>query len=171
MEMVSDCIYLSLFPSGCFPVLLPLLEMLGFSLFPQDSFKFVKKVVEQIRADHDGNSHQVCTEHRGCTSKLTDLLILTSLILTLMNHQTTHTHTHLYQKFGDNYLRTICSQEFDFLQYLTNTWVKKPRMTTGIKVFLQGHHMHGARAYTESAFMLILCQGLMDHEINKLPRF
>lgn len=63
MEMVSDCICLSIFPLGCFPVLRPLLEMLGFSIFPRDSFKFVKKVVEKIRADRDGSSHQVCTEH------------------------------------------------------------------------------------------------------------
>uniref|UniRef100_H3C939 Cytochrome P450 3A n=1 Tax=Tetraodon nigroviridis TaxID=99883 RepID=H3C939_TETNG len=43
---------------ACFPVLLPLLKMLGFSVFSGDSFKFVKKVVEKMRADRDGSSHQ-----------------------------------------------------------------------------------------------------------------
>lgn len=38
-------------------------------------------------------------------------------------------------------------------------------MTRGIKVFPQGHHTHCARAHAESTFLLILCQGLTDHEI------
>eukprot|EP00066_Takifugu_rubripes_P021830 XP_011611096.1 PREDICTED: cytochrome P450 3A30-like isoform X1 [Takifugu rubripes] len=53
---------------GCFPILLPLLQLMGFSLFPRDSFAFVKKIVEKIRAERDGGSHQVCT---GRTRMLT----------------------------------------------------------------------------------------------------
>lgn len=50
------------FPA-CFPILLPLLEMLHFSLFPKDSTSFFKMVVEKIRAERNGSSHQVWINH------------------------------------------------------------------------------------------------------------
>lgn len=42
-------------------MLLPLLKLLGFSFFRQDTVEFVKKLVEKIRSEHDGGSQQVCT--------------------------------------------------------------------------------------------------------------
>lgn len=53
----------SFFSPAFFPVLIPLLKVLGFSIFSQDCYDFVKKIVEKLRADRDGASHQVCTEH------------------------------------------------------------------------------------------------------------
>ncbi|TKS68493.1 Cytochrome P450 3A27 [Collichthys lucidus] len=43
---------------GCFPLFLPLLELLGFSLFPKASTGFFKTVVEKIIVDRKGSSHQ-----------------------------------------------------------------------------------------------------------------
>lgn len=44
-------------------MLLPLLKLLGFSFFHQDTVEFVKKLVEKIRSERDGGSQQVCTAH------------------------------------------------------------------------------------------------------------
>lgn len=44
-------------------MLLPLLKLLGFSFFDQDTVEFVKKLVEKIRSEHDGGSQQVCAAH------------------------------------------------------------------------------------------------------------
>uniref|UniRef100_A0A4W6CPC9 unspecific monooxygenase n=1 Tax=Lates calcarifer TaxID=8187 RepID=A0A4W6CPC9_LATCA len=43
---------------GSFPIFLPLLELLGFSLFPKSSTAFFKMVVEKIRAERNGSSGQ-----------------------------------------------------------------------------------------------------------------
>ncbi|XP_071361482.1 cytochrome P450 3A40-like [Trachinotus anak] len=43
---------------GCFPVFLPLLELLGVSLFPKTSLAFLRKIVDKIRAERSGSSHQ-----------------------------------------------------------------------------------------------------------------
>ncbi|XP_076585155.1 cytochrome P450 3A27-like [Chaetodon auriga] len=41
-----------------FPIFLPLLELLGVSLFPSDSVGFLRTVVEKIKAQHDERSHK-----------------------------------------------------------------------------------------------------------------
>ncbi|CAJ1053982.1 cytochrome P450 3A27-like isoform X2 [Xyrichtys novacula] len=43
---------------GCFPFALPLLELMGASLFPKDSLAFIFKFVEMIRADRTVNSQK-----------------------------------------------------------------------------------------------------------------
>ncbi|XP_070684060.1 cytochrome P450 3A30-like [Pempheris klunzingeri] len=43
---------------GCFPIFLPLLELLGFSFFPKASTDFFKTVVEKIRSERSGSSQQ-----------------------------------------------------------------------------------------------------------------
>uniref|UniRef100_A0A3B4UV85 unspecific monooxygenase n=1 Tax=Seriola dumerili TaxID=41447 RepID=A0A3B4UV85_SERDU len=43
---------------GFFPIFLPLLKLLGFSLFPKTSTAFFKAIVEKIRAERIGSSHQ-----------------------------------------------------------------------------------------------------------------
>lgn len=53
----------SFFPPACFPVFIPLLKVLGFSIFSQDCYNFIQKIVEELRANRDGGSHQVCTEY------------------------------------------------------------------------------------------------------------
>lgn len=63
METPPERNCLSLYPLGCFPILFPLLQLMGCSFFSRDSFTFVKKIVEKIRAERDGDSHRVCTEH------------------------------------------------------------------------------------------------------------
>lgn len=51
------------FLSGCFPLFLPLLELLGVSLFPKASTNFFMTLLEKIRAERNGGSHQVWTKH------------------------------------------------------------------------------------------------------------
>ncbi|XP_056227534.1 cytochrome P450 3A27-like [Seriola aureovittata] len=43
---------------GCFPIFLPLLKLLGVSLFTKTSTAFFKAIVEKIRAERTGSSHQ-----------------------------------------------------------------------------------------------------------------
>ncbi|KAM4603326.1 cytochrome P450 3A27-like [Polymixia lowei] len=43
---------------GCFPFLLPLLEMLGFSLFSKSSTTYLKSVIKEIKAGRNNSSHQ-----------------------------------------------------------------------------------------------------------------
>uniref|UniRef100_A0A667WFX6 unspecific monooxygenase n=1 Tax=Myripristis murdjan TaxID=586833 RepID=A0A667WFX6_9TELE len=44
---------------GFFPFLLPLLEISGFSLFPKSCVAYFKSVLEKVRAERRGGSHQV----------------------------------------------------------------------------------------------------------------
>lgn len=46
------------FAQGFFPFLLPLFEMLGFSLFSKSCTAFFRSVVEKVRAERRGSSHQ-----------------------------------------------------------------------------------------------------------------
>lgn len=91
METLPDCNCPSLFPSGCFPILLPLLQLMGFSFFPRDSVTFVKKIVEKIRAERDGGSHQVALN-----------LHIHVIFQVFLNHQATQAQ--LDQKMDANYL-------------------------------------------------------------------
>ncbi|XP_058496287.1 cytochrome P450 3A40-like [Solea solea] len=43
---------------GCFPFFVPLLEMIGVSLFCKESIAFFKMIVKKIRAERNGSSHQ-----------------------------------------------------------------------------------------------------------------
>uniref|UniRef100_A0A3Q3EKN4 unspecific monooxygenase n=1 Tax=Labrus bergylta TaxID=56723 RepID=A0A3Q3EKN4_9LABR len=43
---------------GCFPFALPLLELMGFSLFPKSSTNYFKRFVEKIRQQRNGNSQK-----------------------------------------------------------------------------------------------------------------
>lgn len=43
---------------GCFPLFLPVLELLGFSLFPKPCTDFFKTLLEKIRAERNESSHQ-----------------------------------------------------------------------------------------------------------------
>ncbi|XP_047222225.1 cytochrome P450 3A30-like isoform X1 [Girardinichthys multiradiatus] len=43
---------------GCFPIFLPLLELLGLSLFPKSSTTFFRAVVEKIRAERNESSRK-----------------------------------------------------------------------------------------------------------------
>nr|XP_046234586.1 cytochrome P450 3A27-like [Scatophagus argus] len=43
---------------GCFPVLLPLLELLGVSFFHKDSVAYFKRIVDKIRAERKGSPEQ-----------------------------------------------------------------------------------------------------------------
>ncbi|XP_073320206.1 cytochrome P450 3A30-like [Pagrus major] len=43
---------------GCFPIFLPVLELLGASLFPRSTTTFFKGFVEKVRAERNGSSHQ-----------------------------------------------------------------------------------------------------------------
>ncbi|XP_033478797.1 cytochrome P450 3A30-like [Epinephelus lanceolatus] len=43
---------------GCFPVFLPLLELLGVSLFPKTSTDFFKTLLEKVRAERNRSSHE-----------------------------------------------------------------------------------------------------------------
>uniref|UniRef100_A0A665U190 unspecific monooxygenase n=1 Tax=Echeneis naucrates TaxID=173247 RepID=A0A665U190_ECHNA len=47
------------FFQGCFPVVLPLLELLGVSFFSRTTTGHFKKIVEKFRAERKGSSHQV----------------------------------------------------------------------------------------------------------------
>lgn len=69
---------------------------MGFSFFPRDSITFVKKIVEKIRAERGGGSHQVAL----------DLHIHVNFQV-FVNHQATQAH--LDQKMDDNYLSFFLS--------------------------------------------------------------
>uniref|UniRef100_A0A665U0Y3 unspecific monooxygenase n=1 Tax=Echeneis naucrates TaxID=173247 RepID=A0A665U0Y3_ECHNA len=60
LTLVSAIINIYLFSvSGCFPVVLPLLELLGVSFFSRTTTGHFKKIVEKFRAERKGSSHQV----------------------------------------------------------------------------------------------------------------
>ncbi|XP_053193453.1 cytochrome P450 3A27-like [Scomber japonicus] len=44
---------------ACFPIFLPLLELLGASFFPKSSTDFCRAFLKKVREDRDRNSHQV----------------------------------------------------------------------------------------------------------------
>uniref|UniRef100_UPI0037E82D22 cytochrome P450 3A27-like isoform X2 n=1 Tax=Semicossyphus pulcher TaxID=241346 RepID=UPI0037E82D22 len=44
---------------GCFPVLLPLFELMGLSFFSKDSTRFFKKFIEKIREERNGSSQKI----------------------------------------------------------------------------------------------------------------
>uniref|UniRef100_A0A671U5U3 Cytochrome P450, family 3, subfamily A, polypeptide 65 n=1 Tax=Sparus aurata TaxID=8175 RepID=A0A671U5U3_SPAAU len=44
---------------ACFPIFLPVLELLGFSFFSRSATTFFKGLVEKVRAERNGSSHQV----------------------------------------------------------------------------------------------------------------
>ncbi|XP_042370548.1 cytochrome P450 3A30-like, partial [Plectropomus leopardus] len=46
------------FFQGFFPIFLPLLELLGFSLFPKDSTNYFKKFLDKVRAERNESSHK-----------------------------------------------------------------------------------------------------------------
>lgn len=62
--LITHASKLFLFPiplflvQGFFPILLPLLKVLGFSFFPKTSTDFFKGIVEKIRAERNGSSQQ-----------------------------------------------------------------------------------------------------------------
>lgn len=88
METLPECNCPSLHPLGCFPILLPLLQLMGFSLFPRDSFAFVKKIVEKIRAERDGGSRQVCTGRTRMLTTYTSTAISTFPLITRLHKHT-----------------------------------------------------------------------------------
>lgn len=100
----------SLYPLGCFPILFPLLQLMGCSFFSRDSFTFVKKIVEKIRAERDGDSHRVCTEHTRTLTTHTSTPIPKFPLITRLHKR----------KMDDDYLSFVFFffQEFDFLQHM-----------------------------------------------------
>lgn len=135
METLPECNCPSLYPLGCFPILLPLLQLMGFSFFSRDSFTFVKRIVEKIRAERDGGSHQVCTD-------ALDLHV---------NHQALRS--------GDGWRLSFFSSFRNLIFF--SIWSVLRRAT----VFTQWHHTHGAHTRAERAFSRPPCRGLTDHEI------
>ncbi|KAG7234795.1 hypothetical protein INR49_003942 [Caranx melampygus] len=56
-QLLKFSIPLFLF-QGCFPIVVPLLELLGVSLFPRTSTNYFKMLMEKVRAEREGSSHQ-----------------------------------------------------------------------------------------------------------------
>lgn len=129
----------SLYPLGCFPILFPLLQLMGYSFFSRDSFTFVKKIVEKIRAERDGDSHQVCTEHTRTLTTHTSTPIPKFPLITRLHKR----------KMDDDYLSFVF---FSFRNSISFSIWSVLRRTT---VFTQWHHTHGAPHWRWKSFFAL----------------
>lgn len=74
--------------SGCFPIFLPLFEMLGVSFFAKDGTAFIKTVLEKIRGERNRCSHQVWNIENKQTNKIhgyKHMVLLSNVIIVHKN--------------------------------------------------------------------------------------